>query len=723
MLTPRRALMKSFLSSSKRRASRRVAVLAGLLGLVALASPACNSSSNAGARATTEGACKQSSDCTTPYICALGACRAECKTAADCQAGGSCVTDGTSAVCQSAADKNTACNTQSDCTAPLACASDYRCRNLCASDGDCNVLDVTGRVCAKDANGVEYCADPPDVHAGKIISTPPPGASDTPVVEPDQSNGGSAGQNGDAGDTSVGGKGNGGGGASNGGAAPAHGGSGPDTPGSAGEAGAAGSGPAECMPGCVQGQVCLDGACKTCGAADQPCCEEQTCKANLSCGAENTCKCGGANQACCGGSSCGSGLSCDTSKAQAPVCACGSIGTSCCPGADVTTATCSGSASCAGLKCSCLAEVGNTYGQEIARRVDGTVWKSVGGAFTRVENLTGPLVASAVAVSYGGIGCAVTSGGSVWCFPMGASISNSTHLGAGLGATDTTSVPVQVVTAVGGAPLTGVQQIAGANRPNPSGAATFCAVATDGSVWCWGDGTRGQMGRGDTVTASFARKVLDVTATPFAGAVEVSVGVASACARKTDGSVWCWGTSTYGELGVPPATLAKSYYPVKVPLTGSVAQRTATHLSKNPFWTPCAVMQDGSVVCWGYNPEGAAGAPPSAVVGPTTIVLAAGGSALSSVLDVTGAVGVGATNCARTATLDVFCWGDSGANGPYPTSFAPSGQLVSGLRFPLFGFYDGNHVGGGVSWVSTDGQIKFSSPGSLPAVPCTDLLP
>jgi hypothetical protein len=71
------------------------------------------------------------------------------------------------------------CDKPSDCPAPLACASDYRCRSLCATDADCNVLGITGRVCAKDANGVDYCADPNEVMSGMITVAPPMGADDS----------------------------------------------------------------------------------------------------------------------------------------------------------------------------------------------------------------------------------------------------------------------------------------------------------------------------------------------------------------------------------------------------------------------------------------------------------------------------------------------------------------------------------------------------------------
>jgi len=103
-------------------------------------------------------ACHQNSDCATGLVCALGACRAMCSTAADCGDGGACVDDGTAAVCEYPSELNTPCNTQSDCPAPLACASDYRCQNLCTAASDCNVFGITGRVCATDGSGGHYCA-------------------------------------------------------------------------------------------------------------------------------------------------------------------------------------------------------------------------------------------------------------------------------------------------------------------------------------------------------------------------------------------------------------------------------------------------------------------------------------------------------------------------------------------------------------------------------------
>jgi hypothetical protein len=155
----------------------------GLAALAVLLAPACNAS-NAPAALTEP--CTLNSDCSTDLICALGRCRQQCVTAVDCGPGGSCVADGRAAACQSAAEKNTPCTRPSDCPEPLACASDYRCRNLCFSDADCNVLGIAGRVCAPDSQGINYCAEPSEVMNDLLSVAPPVGAPlGTPVTEPD----------------------------------------------------------------------------------------------------------------------------------------------------------------------------------------------------------------------------------------------------------------------------------------------------------------------------------------------------------------------------------------------------------------------------------------------------------------------------------------------------------------------------------------------------------
>src|SRR5688500_17863211 len=72
-----------------------------------------------------------------------------------------------------------------------------------------------------------------------------------------------------------------------------------------------------------------------------------------------------------------------------------------------------------------------------------------------------------------------------------------------------------------------------------------CARKADGTLWCWGDNSNGQLG--DASTAG-KRSPVQVTALGTAVA-DVSVGDAHTCARKTDGTLWCWGSNFLGAIG------------------------------------------------------------------------------------------------------------------------------------------------------------------------------
>ena len=75
-----------------------------------------------------------------------------------------------------------------------------------------------------------------------------------------------------------------------------------------------------------------------------------------------------------------------------------------------------------------------------------------------------------------------------------------------------------------------------------------CALKTDGSLWCWGLNYAGELGDGATATRTTPVSVFGASS----GVAGVSLGSAHGCAAKTDGSVWCWGLNTTGQLGDGP---------------------------------------------------------------------------------------------------------------------------------------------------------------------------
>jgi alpha-tubulin suppressor-like RCC1 family protein len=74
----------------------------------------------------------------------------------------------------------------------------------------------------------------------------------------------------------------------------------------------------------------------------------------------------------------------------------------------------------------------------------------------------------------------------------------------------------------------------------------FACARSGGDVACWGDGRVGQLGDGWQGVRAAPIDVPGIT-----DAVDVEVGIDTSCARRRDGSVWCWG----GRYGVTPVEL------------------------------------------------------------------------------------------------------------------------------------------------------------------------
>jgi alpha-tubulin suppressor-like RCC1 family protein len=117
--------------------------------------------------------------------------------------------------------------------------------------------------------------------------------------------------------------------------------------------------------------------------------------------------------------------------------------------------------------------------------------------------------------------------------------------------------------------------------------------STSGIVACWGKNTWGQLGNGTSNT--------NVNATPtqvsgITNAVEIDTGYESACARLSTGSVTCWGTNRFGELG--DGTNTQHFTPVAV---AGISNAVQVAMSQS---LTCARLATGIVMCWGYGPLG-----------------------------------------------------------------------------------------------------------------------
>jgi alpha-tubulin suppressor-like RCC1 family protein len=98
-----------------------------------------------------------------------------------------------------------------------------------------------------------------------------------------------------------------------------------------------------------------------------------------------------------------------------------------------------------------------------------------------------------------------------------------------------------------------------------AGASHGCARLASGELACWGDDSAGQLGRGVGSGYAFhATLVVDGHGGTFAGAVVVGAQGNHTCARTQDGSMWCWGQNTSGQLGLDAGDTANRAVPTRV---------------------------------------------------------------------------------------------------------------------------------------------------------------
>jgi alpha-tubulin suppressor-like RCC1 family protein len=137
-----------------------------------------------------------------------------------------------------------------------------------------------------------------------------------------------------------------------------------------------------------------------------------------------------------------------------------------------------------------------------------------------------------------------------------------------------------------------------------------CVRYSDMSVKCWGQNASGQLGVGDTV--NYGTNSEDIEKLPWSRlglqTIAVSAGGSHSCIVNQDGQVACWGDNTYGQLGLGSASANKGT--TMASLTPSYVNlgtgRTAINVSAGYNFT-CAILDNGTVKCWGNNDYGQLG--------------------------------------------------------------------------------------------------------------------
>jgi cysteine-rich repeat protein len=282
-----------------------------------------------------------------------------------------------------------------------------------------------------------------------------------------------------------------------------------------------------------------------------------------------------------------------------------------------------------------------------------------------------------------------------------------------------------------------------------------CASRSEGTVWCWGNNSSGELAAGMTwhaVTAPYPATVLrdviavgvsyssayqmgaaltgagqvwrwpedrnaglfDPVPVPLAGnAIHLGVGQHHTCVVLAGGAVWCWGGGWEGQLGTGSTSPAEVEDPVLATVVTGAASVAAGDLHT------CAVLSGGAVRCWGGNQQGQCGS------GDTTSPQLSGVT-VSGLTAATVAPG-GTHTCALGTGGTVSCWGANGSgqcgtgaqSGPVLVPTAVNlGQgataLAAGVSFTCAVLVDGTVR----CWGSNDsGQLGDGNGGSVPYSP------
>ncbi len=181
-----------------------------------------------------------------------------------------------------------------------------------------------------------------------------------------------------------------------------------------------------------------------------------------------------------------------------------------------------------------------------------------------------------------------------------------------------------------------------------------CALLDSGRVRCWGSGASGRLGYGNI------NNIGDNEAPATAGdvnvggaAVGISAGQEHTCALLSDGRIRCWGEGSYGQLGYGNTDdVSDDETPASA---GDVnVGATAVNASAGGYYT-CALLANGEVRCWGLGGPGQLGYGNTNSIGDDEHPVSAGS------VNVGGTVTTLTTNlfhtCVSLSLGGVECWG------------------------------------------------------------------
>jgi alpha-tubulin suppressor-like RCC1 family protein len=169
----------------------------------------------------------------------------------------------------------------------------------------------------------------------------------------------------------------------------------------------------------------------------------------------------------------------------------------------------------------------------------------------------------------------------------------------GNGTNDSSNVPLRVVST----DVSGTKWVSG-----EGGIYHSLGLRDDGSLYAWGSNSYGQLGNGtndsSNVPVRVKDSIIDVSGTKWVGG---GGGYYHSLGLRDDGSLWAWGLNNFGQLGNGTSGEGTSQnVPVRVVST-DVSGTKWTSCGGGGRYHSLGLRDDGSLYAWGYNTSGQLG--------------------------------------------------------------------------------------------------------------------
>ncbi len=202
------------------------------------------------------------------------------------------------------------------------------------------------------------------------------------------------------------------------------------------------------------------------------------------------------------------------------------------------------------------------------------------------------------------------------------------------------------------------------------------AIKQDGTLWAWGFNTSGKLGVGGTSLRTIPTQV--GTATDWES-IATSEGNHT-LAIKTNGTLWAWGSNSFGQLGTNAASNVMQYTPIQVGTATNWKMATAglTH--------SVAIKTDGTIWAWGAG----------GILGDTTTTNKFIPTQIGTATDWDKVSAGKRHTMAIKTNKSLFGWGDNQdgqlGNGGTSSVFTPT-QIGSDLNWENFSAWENTTFG------------------------------